>query len=347
MTIKGMSAGELERRRRLAVERVLGGMTQSDVARFLGVTSRVVRRWVSQFRKSGDAGLAARPRRGAKPKLTSAQETKVLSWFWKSPRDFGLKTDLWSGRQVVELIRRKFGVRMNANYICSWLGKRRITRQKPRRKPRERRDDEIKHWLQNDWPRIQSQAVRDGAHIVLIDESGSMLLPLVRRTWAPRGHPPQMTYCAKHRQRVSMAAALSVSPLRRHCAMHFRTYRNTYVNQVREAKFCKALLRQIRGRIIVIWDGGPMHRGKYIREVLTKHPRLTVERLPAYAPELNPVEALWNHIKYHELANFTPENVAELQVQLVTHLRRVKRSQARMQSFIGATPLATTRNLSV
>jgi len=236
---------------------------------------------------------------------------------------------------------------MNPNYICSWLAKRRITRQKPRRKPRERREEDIKQWLQSDWPRIQSEAVNQNAHVVLIDESGALLLPLVRRTWAPRGHPPPMPYRAKHRQRVSMAAALSLSPRQRRCTLHFRTYQNSYVNQKREADFLKALLNQIHGRVIVVWDGGPMHRGNYIRAVLARHPRLTIERLPPYAPDLNPVEALWNHLKYHELANFTPDNVTELRVQLVTRLRKAQRSPPRIQSFVKATPLATKGSLSI
>jgi transposase len=347
MSTKGMSAGELERRRRLAVDRIREGKKQTEVAQFLGVNVRTIRRWMHEFRQAGAAGLAARPRQGAKPKLTLAQEKEVLSWFWKSPRELGLKTDLWTGRQIVALIQQKFRVRMNPNYICSWLAKRRITRQKPRRKPRERREEDIKHWLRSDWPRIQSQAVIEKAHVVLIDESGALLLPLVRRTWAPRGRPPQMRYRAKHRQRVSMAAALGLSPLQRRCTLHFRTYRNSYVNQEREADFLKALLHQIRGRIIVVWDGGPMHRGEYIREVLARHPRLTIERLPPYAPDLNPVEALWNHLKYHELANFTPDNVADLQVQLVTRLRNAQRSQHRIRSFLKATPLTTGRRLSI
>jgi transposase len=347
MSIKGMSAGELERRRRLAVKRIGDGKKQTEVAQFLGVNVRTIRRWMRQFREAGAAGLAARPRHGAKPKLTLAQEAEVLSWFWKSPRELGLKTDLWTGRQIVALIQQKFRVRMNPNYICSWLAKRRITRQKPRRKPRERREEDIKQWLQNDWPRIQSQAAIEKAHVVLIDESGALLLPLVRRSWAPRGRPPQMAYRAKHRQRVSMAAALSLSPRQRHCTLHFRTLQNSYVNQEREADFLKALLRQIRGRLIVVWDGGPMHRGEHIRQVLAQYPRLTIERLPPYAPDLNPVEALWNHLKFHELANFTPDNVAELQVQLVTRLRKAQRSQSRLQSFLKATPLTTKRSLSI
>ena len=347
MSTKGMSGGELERRRLLAVERIREGKKQVEVAQFLGVNARTIRQWLSQFRHAGAAGLAARPRRGAKPKLNFAQETEVRSWFWKSPRELGLKTDLWTGRQVVALIQRRFGIRMNPNYICSWLRKRRITRQKPRRKPRERREDEIKQWLQNDWPRIQSRAISEKAHVVLIDESGALLLPLVRRTWAPRGHPPQMPYRAKHRQRVSIVAALSLPPHQRHRSLYFRTYKNSYVNQKREAHFLKALLRQIRGNVIVVWDGGPMHRGEYIRAVLARNPRLTIEPLPPYAPDLNPIEALWNHLKYHELANFTPDNVAELHGQIVTRLRKTKRSQSRLQSFLKATPLATNRMLSI
>ena len=62
----------------------------------------------------------------------------------------------------------------------------------------------------------------------------------------------------------------------------------------------------LRGKVIVIWDDGPMHKGEPIREVLRQFPRLTLEPLPAYAPDLNPVEQLWNYLKYTELPNFAP-----------------------------------------
>src|SRR5438045_7774942 len=109
------SAEELERRRHLAVRRVLEGRPAAEVARFLGVHERTVRRWVKSYEARGDDGLAATPHRGATPKLTGQQEAEILSWFARNPTEaeFGFPTELWTGVRAAKLIERRMDVRMN------------------------------------------------------------------------------------------------------------------------------------------------------------------------------------------------------------------------------------------
>jgi transposase len=147
--------------------------------------------------------------------------------------------------------------------------------------------------------------------------------PLVRRTLAPRGRTPILRPRAKQREKVSIAAALSISPLRRRLALYWQTYPRSFVNAERSAQFLRGLLRRLRGAVVVVWDGGPMHKGEPIAQVLADFPRLSLERLPPYAPELNPVEYLWNHLKYGQLANFVPDNVFDLDAVLRQHLAQV------------------------
>jgi transposase len=146
---------ELERRRRLAVRRVRSGYTQQGVADFLGVHVRSVQRWVHAYREFGGAGLKAKLVSGRPPKLSSAQEREVLSWFQRSPREFGFPTELWSAPRVADLIQRKFGKSFHPRYINQWLAQRRITSQKPARQARERDDREVRRWLREEWPRIK------------------------------------------------------------------------------------------------------------------------------------------------------------------------------------------------
>jgi transposase len=173
----------------------------------------------------------------------------------------------------------------------------------------------------------------------LIDESGAMMAPLVRRSLAPRGQTPVIKHRASHRDRVSLIAALSLSPKRRHLGLHFRTLPRTFVNQHRSAEFLRQLMRQLRQEVVVVWDRGNMHRGDSIRDVLKRFPRLKLESLPPYAPELNPVEYLWNHLKYGKLANYAPLDVPDLERQLRKHLRGAKKSQDRLRTFYESTPL--------
>lgn len=166
-----------------------------------------------------------------------------------------------------------------------------------------------------------------------------MLAPLVRRSLAPRGQTPVIEQRASHRDRVSLIAALSLSPKRRHIGLHFRTLPGQYANQERTAEFLRQLMRHLRHEVVVVWDRGTMHRGWAIRDVLQRFPRLRIESLPPYAPELNPVEYLWNHLKYGKLANYAPRNVRELNTRLRRHLRQAKKSRTRLESFYQSTPL--------
>jgi transposase len=149
------TGAELERRRRLAVARIRADYTQQEVAEFLGVSTRSVQRWMQAYRERGTAGLKAKPHPGATPKLSAAQERRVLQWFRHSPREFGFATELWSAPRVAQVIQRKFHKKFNWRYLNQWLAARRITSQKPERQARERDKREVRRWVREELPRIK------------------------------------------------------------------------------------------------------------------------------------------------------------------------------------------------
>jgi transposase len=151
------SPDELERRRRLAVQRVLDGYSTQEVAEFLGVDPSSVRRWVAALRDAGDSGLVARPVPGRPPKLTTIQEKIVRRWLGDSPSEHGFDTELWTAPRVGRLIEEEFSVRLNPRYLSAWLRERGFTPQKPQRVPRERDPKAIAAWLESDWPRIKKR----------------------------------------------------------------------------------------------------------------------------------------------------------------------------------------------
>jgi transposase len=148
---------ELERRRRLAVQRVCDGYSTQEVAEFLGVDPRSVRRWLAAFRHNGLRGLAARPVWGRPPKLTRTQEKIVSRWLRDSPTQFGFATELWTCRCLAQLIEQEWAIALNPRYLSRWLRHRGFTPQRPRRVPRERDDQAIAVWLTRDWPRIKKR----------------------------------------------------------------------------------------------------------------------------------------------------------------------------------------------
>jgi transposase len=137
-----------------------------------------------------------------------------------------------------------------------------------------------------------------------------LLQPLVRRTWAPRGQTPTLQAWDRH-DRLSAIAALSVSPLRRRIGFSFFIHDHN-VRAPDVVVFLRELHGQLGRPITLVCDRYGVHR-KAIRLFQESGARwLHVEWLPAYAPELNPVEAVWNHTKYSDLANFVPDHIDHL-----------------------------------
>jgi transposase len=156
------SPAELEHRRFLAVRRVLEGYSAEEVAAFLGVDPRSVRRWVATYRGQGERGLLSRPASGRPPKLTLLQEKIVRRWLADSPMEHGFETELWTAPRLARLIQEEFDVELKPRYLSTWLRDRGFTPQKPQRVPRERDPEAIAAWLESDWPRIKKRRAGRG-----------------------------------------------------------------------------------------------------------------------------------------------------------------------------------------
>ena len=173
------------------------------------------------------------------------------------------------------------------------------------------------------------------------------MAPLVRRTWAPRGHTPILQQRGKHREKVSIAATLWWRPWHpKRLGLFYQALVNEYFNNQRTALFLEMLMRELPHRLIVVWDGGPMHKGDPIAEAVERvAPRLTLERLPPYAPMLNPVEPLWSWLKYSRLANFAPTDAKELHRAVTRELNAIADETEILQSIWHASELPLPRAL--
>jgi transposase len=338
---------ELEHRRCLAVQRLLEGYySTGEVADFLGVDARSVRRWLVAFRDQGAAGLAAQPAPGRPPKLSPAQEKIVCRWLTDNPTDHGFPTELWTAGRLALLIDEEWGVSFHPHYLTAWLRQRGYTPQLPRRVPRERDDDAVAHWLTKDWPRIKRKARRRGACLMLLDESGLLMAPLRRRSWSLRGHPPQSKEKTGHREKVSIAGALWLTPKRDRLSFAYQTLVNGYFSNWEVAEFLSGALQWLSVPWVVLWDRGSMHKGDPINELLAQYPgRLDLEPLPSHAPKLNPVEQVWTWLKYSRLCNFPPQNADHLNEVVIRELDPIREDQNRLRSFFHASDLPLPRTL--
>lgn len=128
-----------------------------------------------------------------------------------------------------------------------------------------------------------------------------------------------------------------MSPSRQRLGLYFQLHaKNIGHNEV--CQFLRHLLRNIRGRVILIWDNGTIHKGDPIRQMCREFPRLRLERFPAYAPELNPDESVWSHAK-KKLANGRPDNQSELRRELLNTLGGLRRSQRLLRACVNGSDL--------
>jgi transposase len=152
----------------------------------------------------------------------------------------------------------------------------------------------------------QKKACREGRLIVFIDESGLSQRPTRVRTWAPRGQTPSVQFCFNW-DHISVIAGMHFK------GVCFRLHEGA-VRKEEVVDFLRALKAHYRRPLLILLDSAKPHRSRLVRDyVESTDGRIALEFLPAYAPELNPVEYLWAWLKRHALANFCPETLTELQ----------------------------------
>ena len=134
------------------------------------------------------------------------------------------------------------------------------------------------------------------------------------------GQTPVIGGDGGHRKKVSVIAGLSVSPEVQRLGLYFGTEPDGFYTAEKVVEFLRDLLKHLRGQVVLVWDCGPNHKAPVIRKFLTRNRRLWLERLPSWAPDLNPVEDVWSWLKYGELANYVPDDTEMLDDEIVDQI---------------------------
>jgi transposase len=175
--------------------------------------------------------------------------------------------------------------------------------------------------------------VRHGAHLICLDETGFLMMPVLRRTWAPCGATPLVSVGARFHDKVSGIGALVVSPRRRQLTLALALYPRRNIRGPQVLRVLRHLARHVRGRVLLVWDRGRAHKHQIVRAWLAAHPRWHIVWFPPYAPDLNPVELLWSYLKYGRLANFAPDTVDDIRGHVSRERRRLARRPELLRSF--------------
>jgi transposase len=182
--------------------------------------------------------------------------------------------------------------------------------------------------------------------IVFADESGFSQRPSVRRTWGRKGQTPVL-YEHVTWSRFSALGALGWHPKRKQVRL-FLSLRPHTVKGDDVIVFLRSLRRHVRGKVILVWDNLPVHRSRLVREYLPAQRKwLRVEWLPAYAPELNPLEDVWANLDGRELANFVPDDMDQLHGQITKGARRIRRHSELLWGFLRHAQLLSDRELKM
>jgi len=316
-----------------AVHLVRQGESPTVVARILGVSPVSVHRWRRLARRRN--GLLAKPPPGRPRRITDEQLRQLRGLLHEGAVAHGWCNELWTAARVAMLIERRFGIHYHPEHVRKLLHRRlRWTSQKPQKHARECNDREVERWIAKEWPRVLRQAAERRAHLALLDESGFLLAPLVRRTLAPRGQTPVLD-CSDRRDRISVISAVTLSPLALRVGLHFMLLgdnENFHGEEV--VLFLRQLKSEVSGPWTIVWDRSRIHsKSQVVRAWLAKHPEIVTEEFPSYAPATNPDESVWSWTKYGQLCNAAPADVKELRESIWETLTALKDQPQLLKSF--------------
>lgn len=326
---------DLERVRRIAVDRVMRGESAGVVAASLGVGRSTVFRWKSQFLQGGDSALAAKPVPGRPPKLTDRHRAELFLVIRDTdPRMHGFQAALWTRELVRTLIEERFGVSFTVARVGVIMREMGLSPQRPVYRAVQRDETRVAAWKEAEFPAIRAEAARVGARIYFGDEAALRSDHHAGTTWAPVGETPVVA-ATGDRTVVTMVSAVSQAG-----DIHFDVGTGRFAS-ARFIDFLKKLLHDDGGHVFLVLDNSRVHKSKAVQEyVESTGGMLKLFFLPPYSPQLNPDEWVWNNVKTHRVGRSALMRGSELFSKAHNALTRLKENPHIVRGFFGDKNLA-------
>lgn len=304
------------------------GWYQRDIATALGVSEDAVSRWLLRVRDGGPEALRSRSSPGRPPKLSAEQKRLIPEFLWHGAEAYGFRGAVWTCARIAQVIEEEFGVRYHKDHVGRLLQELRWTPQMPIRRAIQRDEEAIRRWRAEVWPELCRRARRERRVLVFEDEAGFYLLPGLVRTYAPQTQTPVLRE-KQTRDHLSVMGGLTPA------GKVYTLARQESLNGLHSVEFLLHLLRVAGERLLVIWDGSPIHRRQAVREfVAGTKGKVWVEALPGYAPDLSPWdEGGWNHLKHVEMRNLICHDLEDLHEQFHLAIGRLRQKPHLVQSF--------------
>ena len=314
--------------RKRGVSSVQDGQSPELVAKALGINRVTMYGWLALYRNGGWAALDARKRGGRKPKL----DAKVIRWVYntvtmKNPLQLKFTFALWTAKMVGQVIFQKFGIKLSKASVCRLLVQLGLTPQRPVWRAYQQRPEQVQKWLQEEYPRIRALARRNKALIFFGDEAGIRSDHHAGTTWAIKGKTPVVSSTGA-RFGLNLISAVSAQG-----EFRFMTVKGR-VGAARFIEFIKRLIHGVDRMVFLIVDGHPAHKAKMVsRYVDSIKDRFRLFFLPAYSPELNPDERVWNDLKNNGIGKQSITSAKQLHSAVISYLHFIQKSPARVRSY--------------
>lgn len=321
----------LEHMRLLAVARVLAGEKPGVVAKSFGIYRTSIYKWLRVHRKRGREALKSTTAKGPTPKLTESQKQQVRRWIvGKDPRQYGFDFGLWTRSIIAEMIADKFTVSLTLPSIGRLLTSLDITPQKPLRRAYERDEKQIQQWKEQKYPELRKRAKRRGADIFFLDEVGVRSDSPLGRSYGLRGKTP-VVKTSGQRQKISAISAVNAKG-----AFWYQVY-SGMLTAVLFIAMLKDLMKGRKKPVMLVVDGLPVHKAKSVAKyVQSTKGRLELHFLPPYAPDLNPDEFAWSHLKQNGTSKKPLRQNEALRQRVEQDLAAIKGDRSLAQSFFMA-----------
>ena len=321
----------------MAIERIREGARPSEVIASYGFNRTTIYKWINAALRPGVGikALRSTPATGRPRSLTPAQEKRVFRWVnGRDPRQYGLDFGLWTRAVVAELIDKRFGVRLGLTAVGELLAKLGLTPQKPLQRAYQRDPQAIEKWQRETYPAVARQAKAEGAEVFFWDESGFRADTVHGKTWGVRGQTPVVQRPGQ-RQSISAASAVTGSG-----AFWFCTYEGA-LNAELFVELLKKMMHRRKKPVHLVLDSLPAHKKGIVREYTeSTNGRLTLHFLPGYAPDLNPDELVWSHVKRTGPARRPLHKGEKLRERIEVQLATLQKLPRLVRSFFHAPSVA-------
>ncbi|XLE16438.1 IS630 family transposase (plasmid) [Deinococcus altitudinis] len=308
---------QLEERRLYFLQLLETGQHSSkELAEVLGVSMSTLRTWKHLLRQQGSDALQATVTTGRVPALSEEQRDTLRTLLNEGAHVHGFPDSSWTTSRVREVIGRHFDIWHHRDHVRRILHQLGFTRQKPDKRSLEQNPEAVATWIQTTLPEIKKKLAA-GATLVFLDEVDFSLKGTVKHTWALRGQTP-VVFAKASWDKVSTIGAVTSA------GQFLQQTQHGALKGPDVIRFLQHVLAHVSGEVVVVLDNAGIHKTKAVTAFVSDEARLSLQYLPPYAPELNPIELVWAYVKRNVLGNFCARTLKELKARLRVGWQRVR-----------------------